>query len=393
MKPADVLRRGQHLVVDGQEQAATAPAHDERTAAILGAALGVCFLTCFLTGLISHEIQHPATWFHWPARPAGLYRFTQGLHVATGLASIPLLLAKLWSVFPHLVKWPPFRSAAHAVERLMLLPLVCGSAFMLFTGMANIAHWYPWHFSFTRTHYAIAWVTMGAMLAHIGAKFAITRRELLPGGRITPARTAADGVLSRRAYLGWTAAAVGLVTVTTIGQTVRPLRRLGLFAPRRPDDGPQGLPVNGVPSAQVVAAGASAAYRFTVKGDVATPLSLTIDQLRALPRRAASLPITCVEGWSAQADWEGVAVHQLLTAAGVPDDAHVEVRVESFQQGAYQFSMLSDDQARDRDALIALELNGEVLHPHHGYPARLIAPNRPGVQQTKWVEGITVTVS
>ena len=39
-----------------------------------------------------------------------LYRVTQGVHVATGLASIPLLLAKLWAVYPKLFTWPPFSS-------------------------------------------------------------------------------------------------------------------------------------------------------------------------------------------------------------------------------------------------------------------------------------------
>ncbi|MEP7113334.1 MAG: molybdopterin-binding protein, partial [Ilumatobacteraceae bacterium] len=70
--------------------------HSDRVAAILGASLGISFLVCFLTGLLSHLIQHPPDWFAWSTRPAGLYRFTQGLHVATGIATIPLLFAKLW---------------------------------------------------------------------------------------------------------------------------------------------------------------------------------------------------------------------------------------------------------------------------------------------------------
>jgi DMSO/TMAO reductase YedYZ molybdopterin-dependent catalytic subunit len=45
---------------------------------------------------------------------------------------------------------------------------------------------------------------------------------------------------------------------------------------------------------------------------------------------------------------------------------------------------------RDPLTLIALRLNGAVLHVDHGYPARLIAPNRPGVLQTKWVGRLTV---
>src|SRR5271156_4708167 len=84
--------------------------HDQRNAALLGSALGVTFTICFVTGLYSHFAQHPPSWFLLPSRPAGLYRVTQGLHVATGLASIPLLLAKLWTVYPKLFTWPPFSS-------------------------------------------------------------------------------------------------------------------------------------------------------------------------------------------------------------------------------------------------------------------------------------------
>ncbi len=70
--------------------------HDTRVAATLGIALGVSFTICFATGLLSHLIQYPPAWFGWPARPAGAYRVTQGLHVATGMATIPLLIAFLF---------------------------------------------------------------------------------------------------------------------------------------------------------------------------------------------------------------------------------------------------------------------------------------------------------
>ncbi len=96
----------------------TSPVHDTRVAAWLGIALGVTFSTCFVTGLYSHFAQHPPSWFELPARPAGLYRFTQGLHVATGLAAIPLLLAKLWAVYPKLFRWPPFNGVASVVDEV-----------------------------------------------------------------------------------------------------------------------------------------------------------------------------------------------------------------------------------------------------------------------------------
>ena len=41
--------------------------------------------------------------------------------------------------------------------------------------------------------------------------------------------------------------------------------------------------------------------------------------------------------------------------------------------------------------LVALQLNGSPLDIDHGYPARLIAPNRPGVLQTKWLIRIEST--
>ena len=121
----------------------------------------------------------------------------------------------------------------------MLVPLVCGSMFMLFSGMANIVHWYPWQFSFTRAHFWTAWITIGALVAHIGAKITITRRAVFERGAATRYRTA-PGALTRRSYLGLVASAVGLVTITTVGQTIRPLRRLALLAPRRPDIGAAG---------------------------------------------------------------------------------------------------------------------------------------------------------
>ena len=43
---------------------------------------------------------------------------------------------------------------------------------------------------------------------------------------------------------GWWRARPGLLTLVTVGQTVWPLRKLALLAPRRPDTGPQGFPVN-----------------------------------------------------------------------------------------------------------------------------------------------------
>jgi len=356
-------------------------------AAILGIALGVSFTICFLTGLLSHLIQHPPSWFVWPSRPAGLYRITQGVHVITGFTAVPLLLAKLWVVSPRLFTWPPVRNIAHAVERISLVPLVGGAIFMLFSGVANVARWYPYGFFFPPAHFTVAWVTIGALVAHIGAKLALTRDSL----RREPRPELATATrMDRRTFLGGVAATSGLVALATAGSTVEPLSDVAALAQRIPTDGPQGLPVNkSAAAAGVTADATSAEYRLTVEGNVTNPASLSLAELRALPRSEAVLPIACVEGWSRSAHWSGVAVRDLLATVGAEDGA--EVTVESLERGSrYRRSDLTSGYVADRDTILALELNGETLDLDHGFPVRLIAPNRPGVMQTKWVHKVIV---
>jgi len=367
--------------------------HEERTAAVLGIALGVAFSICFVTGLLSHLIQQPPSWFTWPPRPAGLYRVSQGLHVATGIASVPLLLAKLWVVFPKLFERPLVSSAAHAVERVSLVPLIGGGIFLLWSGIANINQWYPWPFGFRVSHYWVAWITIGGLIVHVAAKWTTTRGALRRRGTAETPEGPGDADddttvrADRRTFLVSVFAASGLLTLFTVGQTVRPLERLALLAPRRPSAGPQGIPVNRTArGAGVEDAALDDDYRLVVDGAVPRPLVLSDADLQALPQHEATLPIACVEGWSASGRWRGVRVRDVLELAGARDGA--SVRVRSLQRG-YD-SELDAAFVADPDTLLALELNGERLHLDHGYPCRLIAPNRPGTMQTKWVARLEV---
>jgi hypothetical protein len=371
---------------------------DERLAAWLGAPLGILFTICFLTGLFSHIQQHPLSWLPVPARPAGLYRVTQGIHVISGLAAVPFLLAKLWVVWPRFVSLPPFRRVSDVVERLGILALVGGGVFMVFTGVANIAQWYPWRFSFTASHYWVAWVTIGAIVAHLGAKWEITRRALRRQANRPPLASAdpslgavaegEHGGLSRRGFLTTVAGATGLLTLVTAGQTVpnSVLRRLALLAPRDPG----ARPINkSAANAGVQQSARSPDYRLTVDGRVARRLSFTLAELRALPSPEADLPIACVEGWSYSARWRGVRLRDLLAMAGAPPDAAVQV-VSLEAHSPYTVSFVNHFQAHDHDTLLATHLDGEVLSLDHGYPLRLIGPDRPGVNQTKWVTRVVV---
>ena len=363
--------------------------HDTKLAAALGTALGVTFTICFVTGLISHVIQDPVSWFTWPSRPAGLYRITQGLHIATGMASIPLVLAKLWVVAPQFWTRPPVRSAAHAIERILLLPLVGGAVFLLVTGTLNTFQWYPWGFFFPRAHYWAAWIMIGGLVAHVGSKAALTWHALRRGdasrGELADTASSSD----RRLFLGGVGIGAGALTLATVGQTVWPLRGVSVLAPRDPGTGPQGIPVNRTAAAAGVTPELAEAWTLRVFGEVAEELELSLEEVRALDLHEATLPIACVEGWSRSATWRGVRVRDLLELAGAaPDRA---VFVQSLQERRlYRSSLLPANAAADPDTLLALEVNGEPLHPDHGFPCRLIAPNRPGVLQTKWVNRLRV---
>ncbi|AHH94107.1 molybdopterin-dependent oxidoreductase [Kutzneria albida] len=360
-----------------QEKDFTSPAHHERVTSKVGLWLGIAFGACFVTGLLSHAVQHPPDWFFWPSRPINLYRVTQGLHVISGIAAIPLLLAKLWSVYPKLFAKPLVRSALHALERGSIFVLIGAAFFELATGLFNAAQNYPWQFYFVSAHYAVAWIAVGALLVHIAVKLPVIR------GALTRERTTD---LDRRAFLRTTWLTTGVAVLVTAGSTVPWLREVSALSSRS-DKGPQGLPVN----RNALAAGVTnvaANWRLEIIGPHGTT-SLSREQLQAMPQTTAELPIACVEGWSQSATWTGVPVAELIRLVGAQPGS--VVRVDSLERGGlYRSSTLPGEHTSDPLTLLALRLDGHVLSPDHGYPCRIIAPSRPGVLQTKWVSKLEV---
>lgn len=155
----------------GLQSRLATPARTVRVTVVLGRLLALGFSVCFVTGLYSHFLQNPLPWMTFPTWPTNLYRITQGLHVATGTACIPLLLAKLWTVYPRLFTFPPFRTFLELTERLSIAVLVSSAMLQLVMGLLNTYQWYPWrYFAFRDVHYALAWVVIGSIAVHVAVQ-------------------------------------------------------------------------------------------------------------------------------------------------------------------------------------------------------------------------------
>jgi DMSO/TMAO reductase YedYZ molybdopterin-dependent catalytic subunit len=384
--------------------------------AALGSVLLVLVTVVATTGFLSHAAYQPdlgrnaivdrdadlPPLFEWPTRPAYLYAITQGLHVNVGLAVIPLLLAKLWSVIPRLFAWPPVASPAQALERLAVALLVSSAVFELVTGVMNIQYWYAFGFNFVVAHYYGAIVFVASLALHVIVKLpVITRayrqrgvlrplREDLAHTRPEPGAPATAPTISRRGLFAAVGAGAAALLLANIGETIGgPLRRLSLLAPRRQvlGPGPNDFQVNRTARvAGITAAMTGPDYRLALRFG-GRELSLSRDELLAMELHTARLPIACVEGWTTTQEWTGVRLADLARSAGA--DRAGTALVRSLQpRGALRLASLNAGQLRDPDALLALKVNGADLSPDHGYPARIIIPALPGVHNTKWVEAI-----
>lgn len=158
-------------------RALASPERAPHTAVVLGRVLAVGFVVCFVTGLYSHLLQHPIPGIALPTRPVDLYQWTQGIHVAVGTALGPLVLAKLWVVYPRLFEWPPVRGAAQLLERASIAGLVSTAILQLVMGTLNTFQWYPWPFSFPKVHWALSWVLIGMLAIHVAVKLPVIARH------------------------------------------------------------------------------------------------------------------------------------------------------------------------------------------------------------------------
>jgi DMSO/TMAO reductase YedYZ molybdopterin-dependent catalytic subunit len=155
-----------------------------------------------------------------------------------------------------------------------------------------------------------------------------------------------------------------------------------------------------------------AGYSFQVKGRVARPLTLSLEDLRRRPQvrqpsimecagngRSFAHPRSIYVPWFQEAigvfDYTGTPLRPILEEAGLLDDA-TEVVFTGHDDGVdlgvhHHFERaLPVDEALKDGVILAWEANGQPLAPAHGFPLRLVVPTWYGMASVKWLKAITV---
>ena len=152
-----------------------------------------------------------------------------------------------------------------------------------------------------------------------------------------------------------------------------------------------------------------ATYRLRVSGLVDQALSLSVDDLRAMPSREIVVGFECsgnrgpINGLAGNGRWTGVPLRTVLDRAGVKPDAkefvffgadrgeeEVQFRGQTFTVEQQYGRSLAREKALSSDPILVYALNGEPLTRHQGFPLRLLVPGWYGMALVKWLAEIHV---
>jgi DMSO/TMAO reductase YedYZ molybdopterin-dependent catalytic subunit len=131
-------------------------------------------------------------------------------------------------------------------------------------------------------------------------------------------------------------------------------------------------------------------WNLTVGGNVDKPMTLSLDDIRAMPVSEEMRTLECISNPAggpliSNAVWKGIKMKDLLERVGVKPST-IEIRLESFD--GYSTAIPLDLAMHDH-SLLAYEMNGEPLPIEHGKPLRCLWPGHYGMKQPKWLTKIT----
>jgi DMSO/TMAO reductase YedYZ molybdopterin-dependent catalytic subunit len=126
-------------------------------------------------------------------------------------------------------------------------------------------------------------------------------------------------------------------------------------------------------------------WTLEVSGMVAQPMRLTLADLLRLPSRTQRVNHYCVEGWTAVASWTGVRLRDLAALVKPAAEARY-VDFQSFDDSYHESWDI--ESATHPQTLVAYGMDGAMLGPAHGGPARVHSPIKLGYKNTKYLTKI-----
>jgi DMSO/TMAO reductase YedYZ molybdopterin-dependent catalytic subunit len=237
----------------------------------------------------------------------------------------------------------------------------------------------------------------------------MTRRRFITAGTAAaaaPLLAGCDLQLSDAPQFRWfldlgQAASLRVQRLLLAGQ---PLVREYTMADISPDFPPNGTAMPPSPLYRQMMMRGFENWQLTVDGLVRKPLSLTLEDIRAMPGRTQITMHNCDEGWSAIGQWTGVQLGLLLKAAGVAPGAKYAVfhcadnllgepAKGGLQAPGQYYESIGLIDAHHPQTLIAYAMNGRPLDVAHGAPLRLRIERQLGYKQAKYVQRIELTDS
>ena len=250
----------------------------------------------------------------------------------------------------------------------------------------------------------------------------LLRRIPLPASATAPGSTPAHAPAappSRRAFLVWTGTATVLGVLAAVGSSALRAGNRAVTAVREaltlptpaatvsvpagaelriPDLSPVITPnadFYRIDTALIVPQVDPSTWRLRIHGLVENEITLTWDELLALPLEESTTTLTCVSNevggdLIGNAVWLGYPIRELLARAVPKADADMvlSTSVDGFTAGT-PLDALTD---QNREAILAVGMNGEPLPLAHGFPVRMVVPGLYGyVSATKWVTDLEVT--
>jgi DMSO/TMAO reductase YedYZ molybdopterin-dependent catalytic subunit len=128
-------------------------------------------------------------------------------------------------------------------------------------------------------------------------------------------------------------------------------------------------------------------WRLNIEG-AERPVTLSLDDVKALPRHTMITELRCIEGWTTIVKWSGARVADVV-AAFPPSTGSEFVAMETPDRGYYVG--LDMQSAMHPQTLLAYEMNDAPLTWQHGAPLRLAIPVKYGVKNIKRVGTIRYT--